>query len=324
MSTIVDAAIVYPITYIPTGARKPRSAHVVEHVPIEVKEIDLPPLAGRMDGHEWRFDGERLWIDWSSRFGGWPRLEQVLVALEARENPLNPWAVVGNRPVDAVSAVDGPNLLNIREVVSTRRQEAIAELNRQAANLALSGDKILVESAGPLLKFKNTHQDPRNLHVVIDDCRKGRVSSFIAPAISMHDVANVVALLSPLGFKFPVPPEAEMFIPEAFPTSVSKDSMLAVADQFLFSAMPNRCLSNVTARHLEAYLQFTDPAFDRDDHAAVADVLRLAVSDRSEANFDNKTGQVVRSLYNQVRVALQVDEFEKERLVADAAPTPRP
>lgn len=336
MSIIRDTLVIFPITYIVGGGSKPRAAVLVDRVPIQIDEIAPPQVAGSVGPHaQWHSGDDRLLFNWSRSYRMPPgSLDLALLDRQQTTNPLDPWSFVGDTSIELVDAAEAPSALNIREIVSSQRDAAVAELHRQARGLAVAGTELFIESLGPRLTLA-PHKDvpaERGRVVQVHEATKGRKSKLTAPGFGIHDAKSARAILSAAGlssaFRFvadlmineTTPLSHEIALAEAFPQSVGLESLLTAADLLLFSAMPNRAFSHLTMGHMEAYLRFTDPMFDRTDPEAVAEVLRLAVSDMDLGNYESMTGKKAKELIYQAKIAIQIFEFEKRRLDTSAEP----
>lgn len=322
MTEILDTLIAYEMTFIAKGARKERTALVSEVVPVPIGTLSEPRTAGSLGDTLWIAEEDRLYFDWSSANPG-VTFEAAAVNTDNAVNPFKPFGVAGS--LKTIPAATAPEQLRMRDIVSTTRAAALARAQDIGRHIGRHSGRTYIESDGPIICMSAPPEKQGTKHRVITvaNAAKGLPNSATKATISVHDLDALSTILLAHGLKQVAPFTCDLADPDMFPQTAAHMGVLGAGAQFVgLEDMPNRNIYNVTQAHLDAYLRYTEPEFDRSDVDAVAAMIDLALTGEDELNYQTARGREIRELVLQCRLSMTTLEYERRRLDRVAAPTP--
>lgn len=306
---IIDLAIAYDISFLPKRARIVRIASLRDTTPVQVQELNTSRVVLRVDDHEWHeVDGNLYYL--------WPVAPEALATFEVDNHGCIDQS--SKQPVDAETA---PENLKIAEIRSTDLNAAVAAANARAAELRIVAGGVLVPSRGPTFVLVppevGSHSSSRRDLKLTDPVGSGPTIRD-GTAMTVAEALEVDHLARHLGVVLATRPAIEMIDATLMLQSRAVERLAMMADRFLIDDVPNRAIYNMPCEHIDAWVKYRAPSFDRNDLDAIAEVLAGAVANKDIGDYKNKAGDALMGMFKEVEAALFHWEASKRNLDVDA------
>lgn len=253
---IAEIPFIYRQTFVPRYGRRQADVGILDMTPVDIPEADTSEVTVLLER------GRTAWVECrGALFTDRPAPRRL-----SDFSPDNPFVVSSCYLYFDHKPLGIGDVRGVREVVSDDRPSAVAAANARAATLLLLPDgRVLVPSRGPLLVLEERLEDTsvrvRDLVEATPGVLFPRSGDGEVPACAMTpaDYARArPALREAMGSDWADPDFADHPL---YARTVRAES-LAAAAHGVFDIDETAAPWHLPLRHLDAFLRFSDPAFD--------------------------------------------------------------